>query len=73
MPPLGGVPGTSSWEETRGSNRTRWRDYISTLDWEQLGIPQLELFDVAREREVWGLLLELLELLELLPLRPDSG
>ncbi len=40
--------------------RSRWRDYISALAWERLGIPQLELADVAREREVWGPLLKLL-------------
>ena len=51
----------------RGRPRTRWRDYISTLAWEGLGIPQSELANVAREREVWG------PLLELLPPRPDSG
>ena len=43
----------------RGRPRTRWRDYISTLAWERLGIPQSELVKVAREREVWGPMLEL--------------
>ena len=38
--------------------RTRWRDYISTLAWEQLRVSQSELVNVARE--VWGPLLELL-------------
>ena len=52
---------------TPGRPRTRWRDYISTLAWERLGIPQSELVNVAREREVWG------PLLELLPPRPDPG
>ena len=51
----------------RGRPRTRWRDYISKLAWERLGIPQSELVNVAREREVWG------PLLELLPPRPDTG
>ena len=51
----------------RGRPRTRWRDYISNLAWERLGIPQSELVNVAREREVWG------PLLELLPPRPDTG
>lgn len=51
----------------RGRPRTRWRDYISTLAWERLGIPPSELVNVAREREVWG------PLLELLPPRPDPG
>ncbi|CAB1457291.1 unnamed protein product [Pleuronectes platessa] len=35
----------------RGRPRTRWRDYISTLAWERLGIPPSELVNVARERE----------------------
>ena len=35
----------------RGRPRTRWRDYISALAWERLGIPQAELVDVARERD----------------------
>ena len=39
---------------------TRWRDYISSVAWERLGIPQSGLADVAREREVWGSLLKLL-------------
>ncbi|KAL3063618.1 hypothetical protein OYC64_000034 [Pagothenia borchgrevinki] len=51
----------------RGRPRTRWRDYISWLAWERLGIPQSELVDVARERNVWG------SLLELIPPRPDHG
>ena len=38
----------------RGRPRTRWRDYISSLAWEHLGIPQSELVDVAWERKVWG-------------------
>ena len=41
--------------------------YISTLAWERLGSPPSELVNVAREREVWG------PLLELLPPRPDPG
>ena len=51
----------------RGRPRTRWRDYISTLAWERLGIPQSELVDAARERDGWG------RMLELLPPRPDPG
>ena len=39
---------------------SRWRDYTSTLAWECLGIPQSELVEVAREKEVWGSLLTLL-------------
>ncbi|XP_053479122.1 hydrocephalus-inducing protein-like [Ictalurus furcatus] len=52
---------------TRGRPRTRWRYYISTLAWERLGIPQSELVNVAREREVWG------PLLEMPPPRPNNG
>jgi len=44
----------------RGRPRTRWRDYISWLAWECLGIPQNELESVAGEREVWVDLLGLL-------------
>ena len=51
----------------RGRPRTRWRDYVSRLAWERLGIPQEELDQVAGEREVWA------SLLRLLPLRPDRG
>jgi len=57
----------SNWDETRGRARTRWRDYISRLAWERLGIPQNELVNVADEREVW------VSLLGLLPPRPDPG
>ena len=31
----------------RSRPRTRWRDYISSLAWEGLGIPLSELVDVA--------------------------
>ncbi|PWA30791.1 hypothetical protein CCH79_00017406 [Gambusia affinis] len=51
----------------RGRPRTRWRDYISRLAWERLGIPPEELEEVAGEREVWA------SLLKLLPQRPDPG
>ena len=44
----------------KGRPGTRWRDYISSVAWERLGIPQSELADVAGEREVWGPLLKLL-------------
>ena len=49
----------------QSKDQVRWRDYISTLAWECLGIPQSELVNVAGEREAWG------PLLELLPPRPD--
>ena len=32
--------------------RIRWRNYISTLGWERLGISQSELADVAGKKEV---------------------
>ena len=51
----------------RGRPRTRWRDYVSRLAWERLGIPREELDEVAGEREVWA------SLLRLLPPRPDPG
>ena len=51
----------------RGRPRTRWRDYISRLAWERLGVPQNELESVAGEREAW------VGLLGQLPLRPDPG
>jgi len=51
----------------RGRPRTRWRDYISWLACERLGIPQNELGNVAGERKVW------VSLLGLLPPRPDPG
>jgi len=44
----------------RGRPRTRWRDYISRLAWERLGIPKNELENVAGEREVFVNLLGLL-------------
>ena len=44
----------------RGRPRTCWRDYVSRLVWERLGIPQEELDEVAGEREVWASLLRLL-------------
>ncbi|TWW71221.1 hypothetical protein D4764_17G0007040 [Takifugu flavidus] len=50
----------------RGRPRTRWRDYISRLAWERLGVPPEELMEVAGERAVWA------SLLKLLPPRPGS-
>ncbi|TWW64333.1 hypothetical protein D4764_03G0013410 [Takifugu flavidus] len=47
--------------------RTRWRDCVSRLVSERLGIPPDELEEVAREREV------LASLLRLLSPRPDPG
>ncbi|KAK3550423.1 hypothetical protein QTP86_025157 [Hemibagrus guttatus] len=37
----------------RGRPRTHWRDYVSRLAWERLGVPPEELEEVSEEREVW--------------------
>ncbi|TWW59254.1 hypothetical protein D4764_06G0007840 [Takifugu flavidus] len=71
MPP-GRLPGEvfracPSGGRPPGRPRTRWRDYVSRLAWERLGIPPDELEEVAGEREVWA------SLLRLLPPRPDPG
>ncbi|KAK3519754.1 hypothetical protein QTP70_003889 [Hemibagrus guttatus] len=71
MPP-GRLPGEvfqacSTGKRPRGRPRTRWRDYVSRLTWERLGIPPEELEEVSGEREVWE------SLLRLLPPRPGSG
>ncbi|XP_049595828.1 leucine-rich repeat-containing protein 57 isoform X1 [Syngnathus scovelli] len=71
MPP-GRLPGEvfracPTGRRPRGQPRTRWRDYVSQLAWERLGIPRDELDEVAGEREVWE------SLLKLLPPRPDPG
>ncbi|KAK9541149.1 hypothetical protein VZT92_001216 [Zoarces viviparus] len=65
--PLEVFQARSTGKRPRGRPRTRWRDYISQLAWEHLGIPQNELEHVAGEREVW------VSLLGLLPPRPDPG
>ena len=71
MPP-GRLPGEvfrarPTGRRPRGRPRTRWRDYVSRLAWERLGIPWEELDEVAAEREVWA------SLLRLLPPGPDPG
>ncbi|XP_055016887.1 AP-5 complex subunit sigma-1 isoform X2 [Boleophthalmus pectinirostris] len=71
MPP-GRLPQEVFWacptgRRPRGRPRTRWRDYVSRLAWERLGIPLEELEDVCVEREVWE------ALLRLLPPRTDLG
>ncbi|TWW73168.1 hypothetical protein D4764_15G0005620 [Takifugu flavidus] len=38
----------------RGRPRTKWRDYISHLASERLGVPPEELMEVAGERAVWA-------------------
>uniref|UniRef100_A0AAY5KR82 Reverse transcriptase domain-containing protein n=1 Tax=Esox lucius TaxID=8010 RepID=A0AAY5KR82_ESOLU len=71
MPPER-LPGNVFWSRPtgrrpRGRPRTRWRDYVSRLAWECLGVPLEELEEVSREREVWA------SLLRLLPLQPGPG
>ena len=68
MPP-GRIPGDvfrarPTGRRPRGRPRTRWRDHISRLAWERLGIPPEELMEVAGERAVWA------SLLRSLPPRP---
>ncbi|KAI3363541.1 hypothetical protein L3Q82_012143 [Scortum barcoo] len=64
----GGVPGVCpTGRRPRGRPRTRWRDYVSRLAWERLGIPLEELEEVSGVREVWA------SLLRLLPPRPGPG
>ncbi|KAK3564674.1 hypothetical protein QTP86_024821 [Hemibagrus guttatus] len=64
MPP-GRLPGEvfracPTGKRPRGRPRTRWRDYVSRLAWERLGVPPEELEEVSGEREVWASLLRLL-------------
>ncbi|KAK3565371.1 hypothetical protein QTP86_007107 [Hemibagrus guttatus] len=58
MPP-GRLPGEVFWacptgKRPRGRPRTRWRDYVSRLAWERLGVPPEELEEVSGEREDSG-------------------
>ncbi|KAM4551690.1 putative transposon-derived protein F52C9.6 isoform 1-T3 [Odontesthes bonariensis] len=69
MPP-GRLPGEvfrarPTGKRPRGRPRTRWRDYVSRLAWERLGVPPEELEEVAGDRDVWA------SLLKLLPPRPE--
>ncbi|KAK0146714.1 hypothetical protein N1851_013922 [Merluccius polli] len=57
----------SQMRRPQGRPRTRWRDHVSRLAWERLGIPREVLDEVAGEGEVWA------SLLRLLPPRPDPG
>ncbi|KAK3524132.1 hypothetical protein QTP70_018031, partial [Hemibagrus guttatus] len=55
MPP-GRLPGGVFWacstgKRPRGRLRKRWRDYVSRLAWERLGVPPEELEEVSEERE----------------------
>ncbi|KAI3361957.1 hypothetical protein L3Q82_012310, partial [Scortum barcoo] len=58
----GGVPGMSHQEEAPGRPRTRWRDYVSRLAWERLGVPLEELEEVVSgvRDSLWASLLRLL-------------
>jgi len=60
MPPGGFVLTRPTGRRSRDRQRTQWRDYISLLAWECLGIPQEELEMVAGGRVVWVFLLDLL-------------
>ena len=56
MPP-GGLPGEvfrahPTCRRPPGRPRTRWRDCVSRLAWERLGIAPEELDEVAGEREI---------------------
>ena len=69
MPP-GRLPGEVFWacptgRRPRGRPTIRWRDYVSRLAWERIGVPPEELEEVAGDRDVW------VSLLKLLPPRPD--
>ncbi|KAK3565994.1 hypothetical protein QTP86_024207 [Hemibagrus guttatus] len=55
--PLGHLPGEvfracPTGKRPWGRPRTRWRDYVSRLAWERLGVPPEELEVVSGEREV---------------------
>ncbi len=58
---------TPSWAGVPGrvppgrDPRTHWRDYVTRLAWEHLGIPTEEQEVVSREREVWTSLFRLLD------------
>lgn len=46
---LGDVSGMFIWEDPQGRPRSCWRDHISGLDWDHLGIPPEELVEAAVE------------------------
>lgn len=50
--PMEVFQGYLTGRKPQGKPRTRWRDYISQLAWERLGILEEELGDVAREMDV---------------------
>ncbi|KAK3531414.1 hypothetical protein QTP70_019258 [Hemibagrus guttatus] len=61
----------------RGRPRTCWRDYVSRLTWERLGIPPEELEEVSRERELKsapeGLSVTEMEIRQFQAVFPDSA
>ena len=64
MPP-GRLPEVVFWasptrRRLRERHRTRWRDYISYVDRDYLGVLPEELEDMAEVREVWASLFRLL-------------
>ena len=64
MPPSGFLGRSSMYVPLE---ETRWKDYISKLAWERLGILPEGVEEVAQDKEIWK------SQLELLPPRPDSG
>ena len=54
-------------EETRGRQWTCWRDYISWLDWDRVGVPLNELVEVAGRRALGS------PFTDMLPLCPGPG
>ncbi|KAL6485592.1 hypothetical protein MHYP_G00049840 [Metynnis hypsauchen] len=55
--PVGAYQARPTETRPRGCPRTRWRDYISKLAWERLGVPGNELKEVAGDRVIWDSLL----------------
>lgn len=49
-----------TWRRPRGRPRAQWRNCISQLSWKRLGVPQDELEEVTRVREVSASLLRVL-------------
>ena len=57
--PPQGVWARPTGKRPRGRPRTHWREYVSRLAWESLGVPPEELEEVAGDRDVWVSLLRL--------------
>ena len=64
VPLVGGLLGTSNWQEASGQTQNTLEDYIAHAAWEHQGVPQDKLVSVAGDRDIWK------SLLSLLPLRP---